>query len=106
MIGRLILGNATYWPALGARASRLENWASKLCLNAAAASALSITTRAQQVAVDLVALEMHRRPMIAFRADLDAGRFSEIPKDLCRLAIGKLGAVEIDAHRDTSIGGT
>ena len=36
---------------------------------------------------------------------LDARRLGEIPKDLRGLALGKLGAIEIDADLDAAIGG-
>jgi hypothetical protein len=77
-------------------------------LNAAAASALSITIkssaclfiacpRAQHAAINLVAFEVHRRAFDAFDAYLDAGRFCEVIEDIGRLALAKLSAVEINA---------
>jgi hypothetical protein len=48
---------------------------------------------------------MHRHPVVALGAYLDAGRLGKVLKDPCRLALGKLVAVEIDAHRDAAIGG-
>ena len=37
--------------------------------------------------------------------DFDAGRLGEVVEDFRWLALGKLGAVEIDAHLDAAIGG-
>ncbi len=61
--------------------------------------------RWQQLAVDLVALEVHRIARLVFDPNLDAGRLGEIQKNLRGLALGERGAVEIDADRNTTIGG-
>jgi len=56
-------------------------------------------TRAQQLGVDLIALEVHRRDVVAFGAYPNDRRFSYVFDDLRGLALGKLGAVGIDAER-------
>jgi hypothetical protein len=53
----------------------------------------------------LVAREVHRIAGLVLGPYLDAWRLGEIPKDLPGLAIGELGAVKIDADRNTTIGG-
>jgi hypothetical protein len=40
-----------------------------------------------------------------FDPNLDAGRLGKVPEDLRLLAIGKLGAIEIDSDRNATIGG-
>jgi hypothetical protein len=60
---------------------------------------------AQQSPVDLVAFEVHRRAGLALDPYLDTRRLGEVKEDLCRLALGKLGAVEIDTDRNTAIDG-
>jgi hypothetical protein len=60
---------------------------------------------AQQPPVDLVALEVHRGASPVFDPNLDARRFGEVIENLRGLALGKLGAVEIDADRNAAIGG-
>src|SRR5664279_5498960 len=61
---------------------------------------------AQHSPIDLVALEVHRRAVVAFGAYLDGGRLGEVMKDLRVLALAKLGAVEVDANLDPTISGT
>jgi hypothetical protein len=61
--------------------------------------------RAKQSAVNLIAFEVHRRTVVAFGANLNAGRLGKVLKDLSRLAFGELRSVEIDAHIDAAIGG-
>jgi hypothetical protein len=59
--------------------------------------------RAQQPPVALIALEVHRRGGFVLGHSLDAGRLGDVPKDPRWRALGKLGAVEIDAHLDAAI---
>ncbi len=59
----------------------------------------------EKSAVDLVTLEVHRRGGLVLGPYLDARRLGKIPKDLRWRALGKPGAVEIDAHLDATIGG-
>jgi hypothetical protein len=55
-------------------------------------------TGAQQLAVDLIALEMHRIARLVLDPDLDARRLGEVIENLRGLALCKLDAVEIDSH--------
>jgi hypothetical protein len=48
---------------------------------------------------------VHRRTVVAFAANLNAGRLGQVVKDRGRLAFGELRAIKINAHRDTPIGG-
>ena len=48
---------------------------------------------------------MHRRGGLVLGPDLDAGRLGEVVEDFRECALGKLGAIEIDAHLDAAIGG-
>ena len=60
---------------------------------------------AQQLAVNLVALEVHQRAGVTLDPYLDAGRLGEVLEDLRGLALGKLGAIKINANLDAAIGG-
>src|ERR1700730_2757965 len=55
-------------------------------------------TGVQQLAVNFIALEMHRIARLVLDPDLDARRLGEVIENLRGLALGKLGAVEIDSH--------
>jgi hypothetical protein len=46
----------------------------------------------------LEALKVHRRGGVELGPNLDAGRLGEVTEDFRGLALGKLGAVEIDAN--------
>jgi hypothetical protein len=48
---------------------------------------------------------VHRRAGVALDTYLNAGRLGKVPKNLRRLALGDLSAVEIDANLDATIGG-
>jgi hypothetical protein len=48
---------------------------------------------------------VHRGAGLVLDPYLDARRLGEIPKDLRGLALGKLGAIEIDSDRNATIGG-
>jgi len=52
----------------------------------------------------LVALQVRRRGGLVLGPDLDSWRLGEIPKGLRWRALGKLGAIEIDARCNASIG--
>ena len=54
--------------------------------------------------INTPAAEVHRCAVVALGQDLDGGRLGEVLKDLRGLALGKLCAVEIDAHLDATIG--
>lgn len=59
---------------------------------------------AQQSPVDLVAFEVHRRAGLVLDPYLDTRRLGEVIENRRGLALGKLGAVEIDADMDATIG--
>jgi hypothetical protein len=50
----------------------------------------------------LVALEVHRIAGLVLDPQLDARSLGEIIENLRGLALGKLGAIEIDADRNTA----
>jgi hypothetical protein len=62
-------------------------------------------TGAQQLPVDLIALEVHQGAPLVLDPCLDARRLGEVIEKPPGLALGELGAIEIDAHIDASIGG-
>ena len=88
----------------------------------AAAPALSVTIRSlscrsrpeaekfaapvrRQLAVDLVALEVHRSAVLVFDPNLHARRFGEVIEYLRGLSLGKLSPVKINTDMDAAIGG-
>ena len=59
---------------------------------------------AQQSPVDLVAFEVHRRAGLVLDPYLDTRRLGEVIENRRGLALGKLGAIEIDAECNAAIG--
>ena len=59
----------------------------------------------EQPAVNLVGLEMHRIAGLVLDPNLDARRLGEVIENLRGLALGKLGAIKIDADCNVAIGG-
>jgi hypothetical protein len=58
----------------------------------------------KQQPVNLVALKVHRRGGLVLGPYLDARRLCKVMKHFRGLTLGKLDAIEIDAHLDAAIG--